>query len=377
MKHTPAIIYIITKLDLGGAQKVCLTLFKGLRSVKYSTYLISGPQGPLVKHIQDDPQAYLLPTFSRTHHMAIQIRQEIRAFFDLIKVLRKLRKQHKNIAVHTHSSIAGILGRWAAWCAGIKTRIHTIHGFGFHAHQSMMVYTIFYLVEWFTSFITSHFVCVSQADQKTGVALFPFFKKKSSVIRAAIDMSSFPEIRQLTTADDIWIIGSVACFKKQKNLFDLLKAFEYIYHIHPYSRLELIGDGDMRPAIEGWISERNLGSVIKLHGWQTEVLPIMQRWQCFALTSLWEGLPCAVIEARRLQLPVISYNTGGIPEVIFHNKNGLLYPQKEWRAFADGIIELQNDPLKYRALRCYPDNLESFANEFMVKEHVLLYEQLL
>jgi glycosyltransferase involved in cell wall biosynthesis len=377
MKPVPAIVYIITKLELGGAQKVCLTLFKELRTARYTTYLISGPHGPLVPHIAQDPHALLLPAFARAHHMSLRLKQEIRAFIDLVKVLRSLRKKHSVIAVHTHSSIAGILGRWAALCAGVKVRIHTIHGFGFHPHQSTVLYSCFLFIEWITALITSHFVCVSAADQDTGQKFLPAFKQRSSIIRAAIDMAPFKELpNSLDKAENTWIIGSVACFKKQKNLFDLLQAFEYIYRIHPYSRLELIGDGTLRPAIEEWIRTHDLSSVVKLHGWQKEVVPLMKQWHCFALTSLWEGLPCAVIEARCLKLPVVSYHTGGIPEVIFHEKNGLLYPQKEWQALAEGILQLQNDPLKYRSLAQYKDNLEPFANEYMLQQHALLYQQL-
>ena len=51
----------------------------------------------------------------------------------------------------------------------------------------------------------------------------------------------------------------------------------------------------------------------------------------FILTSLWEGLPCAVIEARLQKLPVLAYDTGGIHDVIFNGSNGFLYTPKEWQ----------------------------------------------
>ena len=57
----------------------------------------------------------------------------------------------------------------------------------------------------------------------------------------------------------------------------------------------------------------------------------MLNWHAFVLSSLWEGLPCAIVEARLLKLPVLSYNTGGIRDVIQHGKNGYLYHQKDWQ----------------------------------------------
>ena len=116
---------------------------------------------------------------------------ELRCLWHLIKQLRSLKKRHSTIIVHTHSTKAGIIGRWAAWCAGIKTRIHTIHGYGFHDHQPWLLWLPLYLLELITSIITTHYICVSSADVATGIKLFPYFARKYSVIRAAVDQQQF------------------------------------------------------------------------------------------------------------------------------------------------------------------------------------------
>ena len=105
--------------------------------------------------------------------------------------MKKLKKQHPHLIVHTHSTKAGIIGRWAAFFAGIKKRIHTIHGYGFHAHQNKILWVSIYLIEFITSLITTHYVCVSSEDVKTGIKLFPHFSGKHSIIRAAVDWDQF------------------------------------------------------------------------------------------------------------------------------------------------------------------------------------------
>ena len=377
MQHNYSILYIITKLELGGAQKVCLSLFKKMDPAE--TFLISGSQGPLVKEVEAEKNVRLLP--SMTRELTVKgIINEITNFFRLVTLIKTIKKEHPRLIVHTHSTKAGIIGRWAAWCAGVKIRVHTIHGYAFHRHQNIIKWMLIYIPEFITHLITTHSICVSQADRSTGMGLFPQFAQKSSVIRAAVDSDAFfqPAYQDnaLPQEQHIFIFGTIACFKPQKNLFDLLNAFLYVYTKNPHARLEIIGDGLQRAAIEQWISQHALQTIVRLHGWQDHVAPIMQQWHAFVLSSLWEGLPCAVIEARLLKLPVICYDTGGINEVIHHGFNGLLYPQKSWPLLAEGMLELSLNKMLHTKLKHYNDDLHQFSLHHMLEEHKKLYMHL-
>jgi glycosyltransferase involved in cell wall biosynthesis len=395
MTTDDAIIYIITKMELGGAQKVCLSLFNDLpKNSTITSYLITGSHGPLVKDITGNSHVIFLEQLTREVKCSTML-NELHVFFALIKHLRKLKKMHKRIIVHTHSTKAGLLGRWAAFFAGIKLRIHTVHGFGFNDFQPKIIWAIIYGLELITSFITTKFICVSQTDIDTGNRLFPSFVRKSCLIRAAVNFEQFDqplsmpnqsgnpifpahsELVEESNAKTPFIFGTIVCFKKQKNLFDLLQAFEHVAQKHPQARLEIIGDGLLRSKIETWITQHQLTHAIKLHGWQEHVAPIAMNWHAFVLTSLWEGLPCAVVEARLLKLPVISYKTGGIPEIIFDQVNGLLYEQKNWPELAHGMITLIENQHLYAQLSAYPDNLLPFRNQNMINQHAHLYQELI
>ena len=187
MKHCePHIIYIITKLELGGAQKVCLSLFESNRSAT----LITGAEGPLIPRVANNPNVILIKELTREVRFFGFI-NELHCFLKLVLTLRRLKKKYPHAIVHTHSTKAGILGRWAAFFAGIRTRIHTIHGYAFHNHQNKVAWLLIYATELITSFITTRFVCVSYADVKTGIRLFPWFANKHSIIRAAVEYTSF------------------------------------------------------------------------------------------------------------------------------------------------------------------------------------------
>jgi glycosyltransferase involved in cell wall biosynthesis len=375
------VVHIITKLELGGAQKVCLSLVKGLHASGHTCFLISGNDGILVKEAQQYKNVDLLPSFV-WEVSPKTLWKEIKTLILIIKKLRALKKKYPHLIVHTHSTKAGLVGRWAAFFAGIKKRVHTIHGYGFNDFQPKLVWWIIYILELVTSLITTHFICVSQRDAETGMRLFPRFSKKYSIIRAAIEWQPF-ECHQSNTYSPAhrdkpmqpFIFGTVACFKKPKNLLAMFSAFKKVHALHPHTKLEIIGDGVLRPQLESWIRDHHMTSAITLHGWHIHIAPIMSTWHTFVLTSLWEGLPCAVIEARLLKLPVISYKTGGIPEVIYHHKNGLLFEINDVNGIAHGMATLVQHPHTLNTLRNFPDNLEAFKSSTMLEQHISLYQK--
>ena len=374
------VLYVITKLELGGAQKVCLALKDGLETAGHTSLLISGTQGKLTDAVKESSHVYLLDSFTREVSLFTPWR-EIKTFFSLIAHIRRLKKKFPNLMVHTHSTKAGLIGRWAAFFARVKNRIHTVHGYGFHNHQNKVVWFGIYLLELMTSLITSHFVCVSSEDVKTGIKLFPGFAKKHSIIRAAVDWKQFFQPARVATSfpekKKLFIFGTVSCFKKQKNLFDLLKAFKIVHTKNPNTTLEIIGDGVLRPQLEAWITKNNLEKTIILHGWQKKVAPFMINWHAFTLSSLWEGLPCVVVEARLLKIPVLSYNTGGIHDVIMDKENGFLYPQGDVQALADGMLAVTDDQKLFCKLQNFNENLSDFHNKQMVTQHIDLYQKFL
>jgi len=373
------IAYIITKLELGGAQKVCLSLFNALHKKGYAAHLISGKEGALAHTVNDNDHAILLPSMKREISL-FSLWDEFKNFKLLARSLQKLKRKYPNVIVHTHSTKAGFIGRWAAWWAGISTRIHTIHGYGFHEHQSWISWIPIYIAELLTSLITTHFICVSAHDAKIGIRLFPRFAHKHSIIRAGVDTQTFytPATRLVTpSSKKPFIFGTISCFKPQKNLIDLLKAFEHVYHSDSRARLEIIGDGVQRKQLERWITEHKLSHAITLHGWQHAIAPITQAWHVFTLSSLWEGLPCAVIEARLQHLPVISYQTGGIPEVVLDQKNGFIVEQGDWIMLAERMKTVMQSQALYKQMQQFSDQLEDFSNAHMIKEHISLYKKLL
>jgi glycosyltransferase involved in cell wall biosynthesis len=374
------VLYVLTKLELGGAQKVCLTLHQGLVDNQHNAMLVSGSEGILIHEAQKTRGCIFLDSFKREISLSGFI-HDLKTFCILIKIMRNYKKKNPDLIVHTHSTKAGIIGRWAAFFAGIKNRVHTIHGFGFHDYQSFLSWLTIVAMEWITTLITTHLICVSEKDLKRGSKLLPGFAKKSSIIRAAVTDKHFINPTKRTDIHKKTpIIGVISCFKTQKNLFDLLEAFRVARTAGKKqgidSRLEIIGDGEQRVAIENWITTNKYNNVVTLHGWQNEVQTFLHRWDIFALSSLWEGLPCSIVEARLAGLAVVAYDVGGISEVITHGINGFLVAPGDYTTLASHLEELVcNQTLRTR-LQQYQENLTPFSARSMIAQHEMLYKKL-
>lgn len=118
-----------------------------------------------------------------------------------------------------------------------------------------------------------------------------------------------------------------ACrFNEQKNLKMLIKAFKKVNDKYPEYNLELYGDGEQKEELNELIKKLNSEKYIKLKGFSLDIHNIMAKSYGFILSSNYEGLPNAMLEALCIGLPCICTDCppGGPREYINHKKNGLL-----------------------------------------------------
>ena len=92
--------------------------------------------------------------------------------------MRRIKRPSASTAiVHTHSSKAGIVGRWAAYLAGIPVIIHTYHGFGFNDYQNLFRKWFYIYLERFTALITTKFIAVSKRTLRQAL-MSEFLRKR-------------------------------------------------------------------------------------------------------------------------------------------------------------------------------------------------------
>lgn len=373
----PFVIYILTHLELGGAQKVCLTLLDHFAK-KTGSMLITGTKGQLLDQAKSVGQVIQVNELVNQISL-LQIVQDLKAFVKIYRAIKEKQKRHKNLAVHTHNSKAGIIGRWAAWAAGCKKIVHTVHGFSFNPYQNRLKFIFFWIAEFLTNLITTHLIFVSKKDQAYATSKMLLSNKKSSLIRACAAHEPKVTVTPAKRADSLITIGTISCLKPQKNIFDLLKAFKSAsdrLDCAKTLKLEIVGDGPLRKSVESWILANNLSGKVVLHGWMKNPAGFFKKIDIFAMSSLWEGLPCAVVEAKLFNLPVVAYDVGGISEVISDNQNGFIVSPGDVNMLSSRLESLANN----QSLRKKMSQSKTFFFEFkktrMIYRHEKLYKKI-
>lgn len=133
----------------------------------------------------------------------------------------------------------------------------------------------------------------------------------------------------------------------QKGQMLLVDAFARLRKRGIDARLVLVGDGELRAAVETRIAHHGLGDRILITGWQEEaqVREHLLAARAFVLPSFAEGLPVVIMEALALERPVISTYIAGIPELVRHGENGWLVPAGDVDALAAAMNEALDAPL--------------------------------
>lgn len=374
------IIHIITKLELGGAQQTTLYTLSHLDKHRYVPVLICGPRGVLI------PDARIIPGLK--FYICTHLIRSIEPFHDLLalitlwRILRKERKSHNGpILVHTHSSKAGILGRWAAFLAGIPIRIHTVHGFGINPYQPFLLRWFFILAERLTGFLTTSMIYVSRDNLKQGIKLGFSKQKISLIIRSGIDWSKFSKSnggrisvrKELNIPISSKVVGMIACFKPQKSPLDFVRMAYMVTFKLPETHFVLIGDGILRAKIENMVIELGLQRNIHLTGWRRNIPDFISAMDIMTLTSLWEGLPKVIVEAQLMGVPVIATQVSGVEEIIRDNISGFIVPLSRSDIMAQKVIELFENP---EVMRRMGREAKSISREFDLYKGVLKQDNL-
>ncbi|MDD5687978.1 MAG: glycosyltransferase family 4 protein [Elusimicrobia bacterium] len=365
------VVHIITLLELGGAQENTLYTCEHLDKNKFEPILICGKGGILDSKTKN----------IKTYYVNELIR-EIHPINDIIAIIKiyKIIKKEKPDIVHTHSSKAGIVGRWAAYFAHVPKIIHTFHGFGFHDYQLFIVKTIYVLAERLTAKITDQFICVSNENILKGLKNKIGLKERYTMIRSGIKLQDYQiEVSVEKKKKEFGItnekvVGMVACFKEQKAPLDFVKVANLVCSKNPSVKFILVGDGKLRKQIELLVKKLNLQKNIIITGWRQDINEIIKIFDIFLLTSLWEGLPRVIIEAMASGLPVVATYVDGTKEIVQEGLTGYVTYPHEIEKMAERIIRVLADvELRKKLSEEAKKTVKEFDIDLMVSQQEKLY----
>jgi glycosyltransferase involved in cell wall biosynthesis len=180
---------------------------------------------------------------------------------------------------------------------------------------------------------------------------------------------------QAASYDASFIIGVVGRLSAVKGHAYAIRAMKAVVAKQPGCKMVFAGDGPLRYELLRQISASGLENHVQLLGYVQGIDAFLSEIDVFLMPSISEGLPMALLEALNQKIPVIATKVGGIPEVIRHNKEGLLVKPGNPSAIAAEILSLQGDEDKRRkmAQAGFHMLMTKFSDDIMVDEYMKIY----
>lgn len=348
-----SVLHVITRLDKGGSAEVVLDLARLLREDGARVAIISGK----TVDSQEDETAYAERTGVEMFRVSALVR-EISGWkdFQAYRSIRDIVRAWRPDIVHTHTSKAGILGRWAARAAGARHRVHTPHGHIFYGYFNPLATTAFISLEKVTARITDRIVTLSRPGMEDHLRAGVGRPGQFRIIPSGTDIRRFicgdgGGIRAETGWSGEKVAGWAGRLTAIKDCGTFLRAAGLIGAMYPDARFLVAGDGEERNALEQLAGESGLDGKVRFLGNRGDMPSVMAAMDVFVLSSRNEGFGRVLVEAMAAGVPVVATDVGGVAEVVEDGVSGLLVPPGDPECLAEAMRRLFEDEFLRNRLR--------------------------
>jgi glycosyltransferase involved in cell wall biosynthesis len=352
------IVRVIARLNVGGPARHVVILDKGLHRRGHHTLLVHGSVGS-----EEQSLAHLASSSGIRTVLIAELGRRINVFSDLRALVRLVTLTFREApdVVHTHTAKAGTLGRLAAVAFNLTRRsrrrcvvVHTFHGHVLSGYFHPIADIVVRMIERTLGVVTDRIVAISPRQRDDLVQRFKVAPaSRTVVIPLGLELddllrqpaSGAPNLRErLGIPEHAIVIGYVGRFVAIKDLRTLLAAFGAALRRASNMWLILAGGGALRVDLEKRVAEAGLGERVLFLGWTDDLGPLYATVDICVLSSLNEGTPVAIIEAMAAARAVVATAVGGVPDVIDHERTGLLVPPRDASALADAFVRLATAP---------------------------------
>ena len=352
------ILYLITGLGLGGAEKVVADLADQMHELGHNVKIAYLTGDVLVKPASSDVEIIAL-------HL-----NSAKDFLLASKKYQKLIKRFRPDVVHSHMVHANLFARLNRALCPVPKLICTAHNSNEGGKARMLAYRL-------TNRLSDINTNVSQEATDSLISKGAFRKSNVMTVHNGIDLSKFEKVSSRQALDQNVInLISVGRFNDQKDYPNLINAFaELKKNITTSIRLTIVGDGELRPQIEAMIKQLDLDNDIVLLGRRSDIPELLSQADIFVLASKHEGLPTVVIEAMACECYVVATDCGGSAEIV--GDTGQLVPIQDSQALADALqnaiaLSVEDRTQNNEKARARVEQL--FSLETSVQKWLALYE---
>jgi glycosyltransferase involved in cell wall biosynthesis len=363
---------------VGGAQETVLLAAALADRDHFEPVIVCGPQTGSEGSLHDEVrrrgvELVIIPELVREVNPLVDAR--------VVPALTRLFREGRFDVVHTNSSKAGIVGRFAARRAGVPMVLHTVHGWPFHDQQRPAVSAVWRSLERHTAPLARQLVVVAETDRAKGLAAGIGRPEQYTTIRSGLELGDYAadamvkaEVRrELGLPADCVLIGAINRLSLQKDPLTLLRGVAPLLREQAAARLLLVGDGPLRGDVEREVAALGIASSVVLTGLRRDVPRLLAAMDVFVLSSQWEGLPRTLLQAVATEVAVVATDADGVRDVVVDGQTGLLVPRAEPRRLHAALASLMVDPGRRASLAAAAKRR---LHEFDASEMVRRLEQI-
>ena len=375
--NTPQdILYIIPRPEIGGAERQLLMLMQGLDRTRFRPHVIClDGTGSLIDEYRKAAETCIVLNRQKAFD-----RGTLRALVGYIRTIRP-------VCVHTWLYIANLYGSIAARIAKIPHVIVSQRGLGIDPqHSKFKVWQMKafnYLISKLSDLLLVNAQAVATPMYRVG-----FKPQTTQVIYNGLNLDltiSDQEKEELKQALNIqpndFLLGTVARIDPKKDLTTMLHAFAVVSKKYAQVRLLIIGGGfpHYQQELEALAQTLNIDHRVDFLGFRNDPQAVLSLCNISLLSSVTEGLPNAILESMALGKPVVATAVGGVTELIDHKKHGHIVMPGDYRAFAEAIIHLIDNPdlAVQQGLAGKEKAQRQFSRQAMIQNTENIYTQLL
>jgi glycosyltransferase involved in cell wall biosynthesis len=363
------IVFMIPGIDrTGGAERQVIQLAKGLRrrGWRVSVIALSGTGGDNAAELIDSGIAF----------ESLGMRKGLADPRGWIRFHRCLRRERPDV-VHAHLPHAVWLSRWSRLAAPVRVLVDTLHTTSTGTVGRQLGY------RW-SNRLPDKVTAVSQAVADTHIEARMVTADKLLVIPNGIDVEQWrphPQMRAIVRRelglDDEFLCLAAGRLDPVKDYPTMLRA---MVELPANARLVIAGAGALEGELRKLSSDLDLQNRVRFLGFEPDVRRWMQAADGFVLSSRWEGLPMALLEAAACAVPAVATDVPGTRQAVVNGETGWLAEPGSIPALQQAMTQMMQAPIEQRHAmgdRARQRVVENFSLESVLDRWENLYTQLL
>jgi glycosyltransferase involved in cell wall biosynthesis len=295
-----------------------------------------------------------------------------------VQRLRRLIRAERIEVVHVHSPMVAALTRPALRSLPRRDRpalIGTEHNVWSSHHP---------VTRWANRLTLPLEAATVAVSDEVRASMPPRLASRAEVVIHGVDVDAIASRRQerdaaraeLGVPPDHLLVATVANLRSNKDYPTMLAAARRLSDAGQPFRFVSVGQGPLAERLEKERDELGLEGRFRFLGYRDDPIRVLVAADLFCLSSRFEGLPIALLEAMAAGLPVVATRVGGVPAVVTDGREGHLVPPGDAGALAAAIAELADPGLRSRCAAAASDRARAFGIDWAVQRQQDLYERL-